>query len=88
MSQVDVTAFTILVASFLAVTLIGFAAARWRPAEDPMHLNERGLGVAVAFVLTLVFRAARVPDGYDETRPAHYVVDPVNAPAATPSRAG
>ena len=26
------------------MTLIGFAAARWRPAEDPMHLNEWGLG--------------------------------------------
>ena len=36
--------FTILVVSFLFVTLIGFAAARWRPAEDPMHLNEWGLG--------------------------------------------
>jgi solute:Na+ symporter, SSS family len=43
-SHVNVTAFTIVVASFLAVTLIGFAAARWRPAEDPMHLNEWGLG--------------------------------------------
>ena len=43
-SHVNVTAFTIVVASFLAVTLIGFAAARWRPAEEPMHLNEWGLG--------------------------------------------
>ena len=38
------TAFTIVIVSFLGVTLIGFAAARWRPAEDPMHLNEWGLG--------------------------------------------
>ena len=44
MSHVNTVAFAILVASFLAVTLIGFAAARWRPAEDPMHLNEWGLG--------------------------------------------
>ncbi len=44
MSHVDPVAFTILVVSFLAVTMIGFAAARWRPAEDPMHLNEWGLG--------------------------------------------
>src|SRR5437868_1595241 len=29
---------------FLLVTLIGFAAARWRRAEDMMHLNEWGLG--------------------------------------------
>jgi SSS family solute:Na+ symporter len=41
---VNVVAFTILVLAFLCVTLIGFAAARWRPAEDPMHLNEWGLG--------------------------------------------
>jgi solute:Na+ symporter, SSS family len=37
-------AFAILVVSFLTVTLVGFGAARWRPAEDPMHLNEWGLG--------------------------------------------
>jgi SSS family solute:Na+ symporter len=43
-SHVNAVAFTILVVSFLAVTLIGFAAARWRPAEDPMQLNEWGLG--------------------------------------------
>jgi len=43
-SHVNLTAFTIVVASFLVVTLIGFASARWRPAEDPMHLNEWGLG--------------------------------------------
>jgi SSS family solute:Na+ symporter len=35
---------TILAASFGVVTLVGFAAARWRPAEDPMQLNEWGLG--------------------------------------------
>jgi len=43
-THVNAIAFTILVVSFLAVTLIGFAAARWRPAEDPMQLNEWGLG--------------------------------------------
>jgi SSS family solute:Na+ symporter len=37
-------AFLILVATFLVVTLIGFASARWRPAEDPMQLSEWGLG--------------------------------------------
>jgi SSS family solute:Na+ symporter len=41
---VNAVAFSIVVVSFLAVTMIGFAAARWRPAEDPMHLNEWGLG--------------------------------------------
>jgi len=44
MSNVDATAFTIFVALFLLVTLIGFAAARWRRAEDMAHLNEWGLG--------------------------------------------
>jgi solute:Na+ symporter, SSS family len=44
MSHVNAVTFTILVGSFLLVTLIGFASARWRPAEDPMHLNEWGLG--------------------------------------------
>jgi SSS family solute:Na+ symporter len=43
-SHVNTVAFTIVVVSFLAVTVIGFAAARWHPAEDPMHLNEWGLG--------------------------------------------
>jgi SSS family solute:Na+ symporter len=41
---VNAVALTILVVSFLIVTLIGFAAARWRPAEDPMQLSEWGLG--------------------------------------------
>ncbi len=44
MGHVNTVAFTILVVAFVAVTLIGFGAARWRPAEDPMHLNEWGLG--------------------------------------------
>jgi solute:Na+ symporter, SSS family len=43
-SHVNAVAFTILLASFLVVTLIGFASARWRPAEDPMRLSEWGLG--------------------------------------------
>ena len=38
------TALAIVVVSFLLVTLVGFAAARWRPGEDPRHLNEWGLG--------------------------------------------
>src|SRR5215475_10112544 len=29
---------------FAIVTLVGFAAARWRRAEDRLHLNEWGLG--------------------------------------------
>src|SRR5436190_1194894 len=44
MNHLDGVALTIVVASFAIVTCIGFASARWRPAEDPMHLNEWGLG--------------------------------------------
>jgi SSS family solute:Na+ symporter len=43
-SHADGVSFLILVISFLVVTLIGFASARWRPAEDPMQLSEWGLG--------------------------------------------
>src|SRR5215467_948561 len=44
MSNVNTVTFTIVVVLFLVVTLTGFAAARWRRAEDMMHLNEWGLG--------------------------------------------
>jgi SSS family solute:Na+ symporter len=43
-SNVNYVTFTIVVVLFLAVTLTGFAAARWRRAEDMLHLNEWGLG--------------------------------------------
>jgi len=43
-SNVNYVVFTIVVVLFLLVTLIGFAAARWRRAEDRLHLNEWGLG--------------------------------------------
>jgi SSS family solute:Na+ symporter len=44
MSNVNATTFTIVIVLFVIVTLVGFAAARWRRAEDMMHLNEWGLG--------------------------------------------
>ena len=44
MSNVNAVTFTIVLVLFLVVTLTGFAAARWRRAEDMMHLNEWGLG--------------------------------------------
>jgi SSS family solute:Na+ symporter len=44
MSHVNAVAFTILVALFVVVTLVGFAAARWRRTESLLHLNEWGLG--------------------------------------------
>jgi solute:Na+ symporter, SSS family len=45
MSHVNATTFTIVIILFLLVTLVGFAAARWRRGgNDLMHLNEWGLG--------------------------------------------
>ena len=44
MNHVNAVTFAIVFGSFLAVTVIGLASARWRPAEDPMQLNEWGLG--------------------------------------------
>src|SRR2546427_10524489 len=44
MSGVNPVAFTIFAALFVLVTAVGFAAARWRRAEDLLHLNEWGLG--------------------------------------------
>jgi SSS family solute:Na+ symporter len=49
-------------------------------------LTALALNLIVAVVLTAVFRATRVPDGYDETRPPQYNVDPVELPAAPAAR--
>jgi SSS family solute:Na+ symporter len=43
-THVNAVAFTIVVVSFVIVTGVGFAAARWRPARDRMQLDEWGLG--------------------------------------------
>src|SRR6266567_7651195 len=40
----NAVALTIVIIMFVIVTLVGFAAARWRRAEDRLHLNEWGLG--------------------------------------------
>src|SRR6266576_3047734 len=40
----NAVALTIVIIMFVIVTLVGFAAARWRQAEDRLHLNEWGLG--------------------------------------------
>jgi hypothetical protein len=100
---VNAVSFTILAASFVVVTLIGFAAARWRPAEDPMHFGASTapvfghttyiaitavlLNLVMAAGLTLIFRALGVRDGYDDTRPADYSADSGPAPARAPARA-
>ena len=44
MTHLNAVSFTVLVVLFAVVTLVGFAAARWRRAEDMLHLNEWGLG--------------------------------------------
>jgi solute:Na+ symporter, SSS family len=43
-SHVNVTTFTVVIILFLAVTGLGFAAARWRRADNMMSLDEWGLG--------------------------------------------
>jgi solute:Na+ symporter, SSS family len=43
-SHVNAVAFTIVLVCFLIVTVAGFAAARWRPAEDLLNLHQWGLG--------------------------------------------
>jgi solute:Na+ symporter, SSS family len=43
-NHINDVAFTIVLISFLLVTVVGFAAARWRPAQEKMHLDEWGLG--------------------------------------------
>jgi solute:Na+ symporter, SSS family len=42
-SNVNAITFTIVVVLFVLVTFIGFAATRWRRAENMLHLNEWGL---------------------------------------------
>ncbi|HEY0933040.1 MAG TPA: sodium:solute symporter [Trebonia sp.] len=44
MSHVNAVTFLVVIAFFLVVTFIGFASGKWRPAEDPLQLNEWGLG--------------------------------------------
>jgi solute:Na+ symporter, SSS family len=44
MEGVNVVELTIVIVFFLLVTVLGFVAARWRRAENLMHLDEWGLG--------------------------------------------
>ena len=46
------------------------------------------LNIAISVVLTLIFRAVRVPQGADETLPHHYTADPEEAPAPIPAGVG
>src|SRR5215212_119083 len=44
MDGVNIVELVIVVVLFLVVTVLGFAASRWRRAQDLMHLDEWGLG--------------------------------------------
>jgi SSS family solute:Na+ symporter len=47
------------------------------------------LNLAITIVLTLIFRALKLPEGVDETQPAQYSADPEAGPAApVPTPAG
>jgi len=47
------------------------------------------LNLVITIVLTLIFRAVKLPAGVDETQPTQYSADPEGAPAATvPTPAG
>ena len=44
MNHVNAASLTVVIILFVVVTGVGFAAARWRRAEEMMHLDEWGLG--------------------------------------------
>jgi SSS family solute:Na+ symporter len=46
------------------------------------------INVVIAVILTLIFRAAKVPQGADETLPHQYTMDPAEAPAVAPAGVG
>jgi solute:Na+ symporter, SSS family len=46
------------------------------------------LNIAIAVILTLIFKAAKVPEGADETLPHQYTADPAEPPAPVPAQVG
>jgi solute:Na+ symporter, SSS family len=46
------------------------------------------INIAVSVILTLIFKATRVPGGADETLPCQYTADPAQAPAPAPTAVG
>src|SRR5438093_13110674 len=42
--NVDTTALTVFIVLFVIVTVVGFAASRWRRTDSLAHLDEWGLG--------------------------------------------
>ena len=43
------------------------------------------INLIIAVILTVIFRAAKVPQGADETLPHQYTADPADLPAPTPA---
>src|SRR3954463_6283815 len=44
MENINAVELTIVLVLFVLVTVMGFAAARWRRAQSLLHLDEGGLG--------------------------------------------
>jgi len=70
-------------------------ASHWAASSDIefghtiyIGLSAVVLNLVIAVVLTPILRAARVPEGTDETLPEQYTADPEQAPAPTPAEVG
>jgi SSS family solute:Na+ symporter len=70
-------------------------ASHWAASSDIELGHSVYIGISafvinavIAVVLTLVLRAAKVPEGADETLPHHYTADPERAPAPMPAGMG
>jgi solute:Na+ symporter, SSS family len=70
-------------------------ASHWAASSDIefghsiyIGLSAVVLNLVIAVVLTPILRAARVPEGTDETLPGQYTADPEQAPAPTPAEVG
>ena len=75
-------------AAFLVVGGTWLAAMAAANLATPLYaVYERRFGFSHA-ALTLVFKAARVPEGTDETLPHQYTADPEDAPAPAPAGVG
>ena len=93
-----------LLAGWLAGEIYGTIAAynvsnattsHWAASSDIVFGHSIYIGLSaviinlvIAVVLTLVLRAARVPQGADETVREEYTADPVDAPARVPEGVG
>ena len=70
-------------------------ASHWAASSDIefghsvyIGLSAVVLNLVIAVILTLILRAAKVPEGTDETLPGQYTADPEQAAARTPADVG